>query len=136
MEKQITILIADDNNLMRRTLKALISEMKNAIVAGEATNGEEAIVLADKLFPDIILMDINMSPVNGFEATRKILEQDPTAKIIGISLHTQISYARNLLRLGAKGYVTKSASHRVIIEAIKTVAAGKKFIEKNIADKI
>lgn len=136
MEKQITILIADDNNLMRRTLKALVSEMKNAIVAGEATNGEEAIALANKLFPDVILMDINMSPVNGFEATRKILQQNPTAKIIGLSLHTQISYAKNMLRLGAKGYITKSASHQEIIEAIETVATGKKFIAKGMTGKL
>ena len=136
MEKQITILIVDDNNLMRRTLKVLISEMKNATLAGEAINGQEAIALAAELLPDIILMDINMSPVNGFEATRKILTQNPAAKIIGISLQKQPSYTKNIMKLGAKGYVTKSAPHQEIIEAINTVATGGKYISKDIADKI
>ncbi len=136
MEKQIAILIADDNNIMRKTLRVLISEMKNAILAGEATNGEEAIALAAELLPDIILMDINMSPVNGFEATRKILIQNPAAKIIGLSLNKQPSYTKNMLKLGAKGYITKTTPHREIIEAINTVATGGKYICKDIEDKV
>jgi len=136
MEKQIAILIADDNNLMRRTLSVLISGMKNAVLAGEATNGEEAIALAAKLLPDIILMDIDMSPVNGFEATRKILIQNPAAKIIGISLHKHPSYTKNMLKMGAKGYITKTASHHEIIDAINTVAAGGKYISRDIKDKV
>ena len=136
MEKQITILIADDNNLMRRTLRVLISEMKNVILSGEATNGEEAIALAAQLLPDVILMDINMSPVNGFEATRKILIQNPAARIIGLSLNKQPSYTRNILKLGAKGYVTKSASHEEIIDAINIVAKGGKYISKDMESKI
>jgi len=81
-------------------------------------------------------MDIIMSPVNGFEATRKILKQNPIAKIIGFSMHNQASYAKNMLQLGAKGYVTKSAPHQEIIEAIRTVAAGRKYIDKSLADHI
>ena len=136
MEKQITILIADDNNLMRRILKVLISGMKDAVLAGEATNGEEAIALAGELLPDIILMDINMSPVNGFEATRKILIQNPAAKIIGLSLHNQPSYTKNMLKLGAKGYITKTVPHYEIVEAINIVASGGKYISKDINDKV
>jgi DNA-binding NarL/FixJ family response regulator len=135
MKKQITILIADDNNLMRRTLSVLISGMKDAVLAGEAANGEEAIALAGELLPDIILMDINMSPVNGFEATRKILIQNRAAKIIGISLHNRPSYTKNMLKLGAKGYITKTAPHYEIIEAINTVASGGKYISRDIKDK-
>lgn len=132
MKKQITVLIADDNKLMLKTLSMLISGMEDVHLAGEASNGEEAIAFAKELSPDIILMDINMSPVNGFEATRKILMQNPAAKIIGLSLHNQATYAKNMLKLGAKGYVTKSASHEKIIEAIKIVAAGGKYIDKEI----
>lgn len=124
MEKQIAILIADDNAPMRNALKILISEMNNARVAGEATSGEEAIVLAARLLPDVILMDINMSPVNGFEATRKILTQNPSARIIGLSLHWQSSYIEIMLSLGAKGYITKNAPHQEIIDIINTVATG------------
>lgn len=132
MKKKIAVLIADDNKLMRKTLSLLITGMQDVHLAGEATNGEEAIALAKELSPDIILMDINMSPVNGFEATRKILMQNPAVKIIGISLHTEPSYAKNMLNLGAKGYVSKSASYEEIAEAIKKVAAGGKYIDKEI----
>lgn len=136
MKKQITILIADDSNLFRKALRLLISNMENAKLAGEATNGEEVIQLAMKLSPDIILMDVNMSPVNGFEATRKILKQNPKARIIGLSLHTKPSYAKNMLQLGAKGYVTKSNAHEAILEAIRKVAAGGKYIDKDLSDKL
>ena len=131
MKKQITVLIADDNKLMREILSKLISGTENLLLAGEASNGEEAIKLAGEISPDIILMDINMSPVNGFEATRKILLQNPDIKIIGLSLHNKPSYKKNILQLGAKGYIAKSNSHLKIIEAIKEVAAGKKYIDED-----
>jgi len=114
----------------------LISGTEDLQLVGEAKSGEEAIALARELSPDIILMDINMSPVNGFEATRKILKYTPAARIIGLSLHTSPAYARNMLKLGAKGYVTKSAAQQEIIEAIMKVAAGGKYIDKALKDKI
>lgn len=117
---------------MRESLKVLLSAHDNISLVGEAKNGEEAMTLAAGLEPDIILMDINMSPVNGFEATRKILKQFPAIKIIGLSLHTEPSYCRNMLRLGAKGYVTKISPYSEIMVAIKEVAAGGKYIDKNI----
>ncbi len=81
-------------------------------------------------------MDINMSPINGFEATRKILKKNPASKVIGLSMHNKPAYAKNMLQLGAKGYLAKSAHHNEIIEAIKKVAAGGKYIGKNLAGKI
>lgn len=130
--EQITVLIADNNKLMRETLGLVISGMENAELVGTAKNGEEAIVLAKEKLPDIILMDINMSPVNGFEATRKILKHNPAVKIIGLSLHKKTSYAKNLMQLGARGYVTKSATFQEIIVAIMKVAAGGKYIDKDL----
>ncbi len=132
MKKQITILIADDNQLMRETLRILIFSMENTQLVGEAENGEQAIELAGQLLPDIILMDINMSPVNGFEATRKILKQNPGIKIIGLSMHNQSSYTKNMIQSGARGYITKIASHHKIIEAINKVAAGGRYFDKDI----
>lgn len=136
MEKQITILIADDNHRVRESLRMLIGEMEHIKFVGEAANGSEAIALAAELSPDIILMDINMSPVNGFEATRQILQQDPSSRIIGLSLHSLPFYARNLLQLGAKGFISKSASHLDIMEAIRIVAAGGEYIDQDLRDTI
>lgn len=115
---------------MRKCLRVLLTSMESATLLVEARNGEEAILFAKKHFPDIILMDINMSPVNGFEATRKILKENPAARILGLSMHKQSSYAKNMLHLGAKGYITKSAPHQEIMEAIKKVADGGKYIDK------
>ena len=128
MNNAITILIADDNKYIRETIRFLISRFKNLLLVGEAESGEEAISLAKQLSPDVILIDINMAPVNGFEATRKILKQNPGIKIIGLSVHKQPSYAKNILQLGAKGYVTKSSPHKEIIHAILEVSEGKEYI--------
>jgi two-component system invasion response regulator UvrY len=128
MNKAITILIADDNSFMRESLRFLISRVENFRFVGEAVSGFEAIALAKELMPDIILIDINMAPVNGFEATRKIIKQNPEARIIGLSVHKQPSYAKNILQLGAKGYLTKSSPHKEIIYAINIVAEGKEYI--------
>lgn len=136
MTKQITVLIAEDNRHMRESLQVLLSPLENIKLIGEAINGEEAIVLATKLNPDIILMDINMHPVNGFEATRKILKDHPAIKIIGLSLHKESSYCKNLLRMGAKGYVTKSSPYEEIILAIQEVAAGGKYIDKALRESL
>ena len=101
MEKQITILIAEDNAFMRESLRSVISVIETARLIGEAENGEEAIKLAKEYSPEIILMDINMSPVNGFEATRKIIKDNPGVKIIGLSDNIKIFPIKNLLKLGA-----------------------------------
>jgi two-component system invasion response regulator UvrY len=134
MDKQVTVMIADDNVFFRETLRFVLSVLNTIILLPEAKNGEEAIVLAAELSPDIIIMDINMSPVNGFEATRKILKHNPLIKIIGVSMHREPSYCKNMLRLGAKGYLTKGASHSEIIVAIKEIAAGGKYIEVDLRD--
>jgi len=133
MQELITVLIADDNAHTRETLRVMLNALENIELAGEACNGEEAIQMAAELKPHVMLMDINMSPVNGFEATRKILKQNSSIRIIALSLHKEVSYCRNMLRLGAKGYVSKSSSYAEIVEAIKEVAAGGKYIDKSIA---
>ena len=115
-------------NIYVKQFVFLLSRFANLKLVGEAESGEEAISLAKQLNPDVVLIDINMSPVNGFEATRKILKQNPLAKIIGLSVHKQPSYAKNILQLGAKGYVTKSSPHKEIILAIQKVSEGKEYI--------
>ena len=134
MAEAITILIVDDNNFMRETLKFIISRVSRYKLIGEATSGQEAINMVQQVSPDIILLDINMSPIYGFEATRKILKQNPDTKIIGLSVHKQPSYAKNILQLGAKGYLTKSSPHKEIIEAIDTVYEGREYVCSELSD--
>lgn len=122
--KQKSVLIVDNNSIVRRSLKVLLSRIKEFEFTGEACNGEEAVRMAKALNPEIILMDINMSPVNGFDATSSILKENSDIKIVGVSLHEEIAYQKRMKELGARGYVSKSSSPDKIIDTILKVAGG------------
>ena len=109
MEK-ISILLVDDHRLIRDSWSVILNSDPRFRVIAETSNGEEAIDLARKKSPDIILMDVNMAPLNGFEATKQIRKFSPRSKIIGVSMHSMPAYAKRMLQLGAMGYVTKNSS--------------------------
>ncbi len=127
MEK-VTILLVDDHKLIRDSWSFILNSDPRFIVIGETSSGEEAIQIAALKKPDIILMDVNMSPVNGFDATKQILKISPDSKVIGVSMHTMPAYAKRMLQLGAMGYVTKNSSKEEMIAAIIEVSEGKKYI--------
>jgi two-component system invasion response regulator UvrY len=132
----IRIIIADDHQQVRQTWKMILQTFEDITIIGECISGQDTIEQAQKLNPDVILMDINMSPVNGFEATRKIVKSQPHIHIIGISINNQPAYARNMIQLGAKGYVTKNSSKEEMIQAIRQVMEGKTFICKEVMDQM
>jgi two-component system invasion response regulator UvrY len=134
--EKIRIIIADDHEMIRKTWKLLLQQEDQFEVIAECSNGQELIDQLEKTFPDIILLDINMSPVNGFEATKKIIKQWPHARIIGMSINDQPVYARNLLQLGAKGYVTKDSSRLEVSKAILEVMNGQQYICDDIKKKM
>lgn len=136
MEERIRLVIVDDHKMMRETWKMILQRHPRIDVIGECASGEEAILCAHQETPDIILMDINMSPVNGFEATRKITQANPTIKIIGLSINNLPTYARNLMQLGAKGYVTKNSPSEELLKAILTVCDGGTYICKEVRDQM
>jgi len=114
----------------------LLHNQNSINVIKECSSGSEAIDEATVSDPHVILMDINMTPVNGFEATQKILKTSPHIKIIGVSVNNQPSYARNIMQLGAKGYVTKNSSREEMIRAIHEVMSGKTYICREVLDKM
>lgn len=126
--KQITILLVDDHKLIRDSWSFILNSDQRFRVIGETSNGEEAIEMVKSLSPDIILMDVNMTPVNGFDATRQITKITPSSKIIAVSMHTMPAYAKRMMQLGAMGYVTKNSSKDEMIKAIIEVSEGKKYI--------
>ena len=132
----IAIAIVDDIEMVRESYRLLLSQDKRFKVVAEGSSGVDAIDIAGRLKPQVMLMDINMSPVNGFEATRKIAKMYPDIKIIGISINNQTGYARNLMQLGAKGFVTKNSDQSEVIEAILEVCRGKTYLCKEIRDKM
>ena len=127
MEK-ITILIADDHMLIRDTWSSILNSDPRFQVISRCSNGEEAIKEAQKLRPKVVLIDINMTPVSGIEATQQIRKFSPASKIIGVSMHSQPAYVKKLLKLGAHGYVTKNSPQQEMFEAIEEVMKGNRYI--------
>lgn len=127
MEK-ITILIADDHTLVRETWSFILNTDERFKVIAESGSGEEAVELAKELQPNIVIMDINLPGMNGIEATEQIRKYSPASKILGVSLHTQPTYARKMIQKGAMGYVTKNSSREEMFKAITEVQAGRRYI--------
>ena len=135
MEK-ISVLIADDHKLIRETWSYILNNDSRFVVVGECGDSEEAVEMAKTKRPQIVLMDINMNPISGFEATERIRKVSPGSKIIGVSMHSQPAYAKKMLQVGAKGYVTKNSSKEEMIKAILEVQNGNKYICEEIKNNI
>jgi len=127
MEK-ISILIADDHKLIRETWSYILNGDSRFNVIAACGNAEEAVEMARKKRPSVILMDISMTPFSGLEATQQIRKVSPGSKVIGVSMHSQPAYAKKMLQIGAKGYVTKNSSKEEMIKAILEVSNGNKYI--------
>ncbi|MBL0153977.1 MAG: response regulator transcription factor [Chitinophagaceae bacterium] len=127
MEK-ITILLVDDHKLIRESWSFILNSDPRFEVVGETSNPEEAVEIARAKKPRIVLMDINMTPINGFEGTKLIRKYSPGSKVIGISMHSMPAYARRMIQIGAMGYVTKNSSKDELVLAIVEVNNGKKYI--------
>ena len=127
MEK-ITILIADDHTLVRETWSFILNTDERFKVVAESGSGEEAVEMAKQLRPNIVIMDINLPGMNGIEATQLIRKFSPASRILGVSLHTQPTYARKMIQKGAMGYVTKNSSREEMFKAITEIQAGRRYI--------
>lgn len=125
---KITILLVDDHRLIRDSWSFILNSDTRFEVVAETSSGEDAIELAKSKKPDIVLMDVNMSPVNGFDATKQIRKFSPGSKVIGVSMHSMPAYAKRMLQLGAMGYVTKNSHKDEMITAILEVHDGRKYI--------
>jgi two-component system, NarL family, invasion response regulator UvrY len=124
----IKLVIVDDHFHVREAWTWVLNQVPRLSVIAQCANGQEAIEAAKSLHPDVILMDINMTPVNGIEATRTIREFAPDMKIIGVSVQAERSYVNEMLRNGANGYVTKNSSSTEMVMAIDEVLAGNTYI--------
>jgi DNA-binding NarL/FixJ family response regulator len=132
----IRILIADDHRLIRETWTYILNHdaHERFKVIASCENTEDAIRLTSQKHPDVVLMDVNMAPFSGMEATRRIKEVWPQSKVIGLSMHSQPSYARKMMQCGARGYITKNSSREEMMEAIVEVHGGKKYVCSEIKD--
>lgn len=135
MPYPIRIMLVDDHELILESWKLLFEQDDRFLVVAQCNDGSEAIEFAGKLAPDVVLMDINMSPVNGFEATEKITALNPDIKIIGVSANDNLRYAIKLLSLGGKGFVTKTSAFDELKTAILTVYEGENYLCREIQKK-
>lgn len=131
--KQINVLLVEDHAVVRQGLCAILTNDNRFKVAGQTQNGREAVPLARTLHPDVVLMDISMANLNGLEATRQILADNPAAKVLILSAHSGREWVERMIAAGVAGYIDKESSAEILTRAIYEVAQGKKFFSAVIA---
>ena len=131
--KTIKVLLADDHTIVRKGLHALLEAENDIEVVGEAEDGREALKKAERLQPDVVVMDIAMPGLNGLEATRQIKKHFPTIKVLILSMHTNEEYIFQTLRSGASGYLVKKAAPIDLVLAIQAVKRGESFLSPSIS---
>lgn len=128
MSEEISVLLVDDHSLVRRGFRRILEDDEGMTIAGEASNGVEAIRMAYELKPKVVVMDLSMPELDGVQATKEIVKHLPATEVLILSMHADDNYVRNALDAGAKGYLLKSAIDVDLVGAIKAVAEGKRFI--------
>ncbi|MBU2705167.1 UvrY/SirA/GacA family response regulator transcription factor [Zooshikella marina] len=132
----IKILVADDHDLVRTGITRMLQDVNELEVVGEARSGEEAVDMARRLAPDVVLMDVKMPGIGGLEATRKITRSNPNVKIIAVTVCDDEPFPSRLLQAGASGYVTKGAILDEMVTAIRMAHQGKRYISPDIAQQL
>lgn len=129
----VRIVIADDHQLMREGLSSLLSQQADIRVVGEAINGREAVQLAERENPDVVVMDVSMPDLNGIDATRQILSRSPRTRVIALSMHSDRQFVAEMFRAGARGYLLKDSAFEELASAITRVAKDETYIAPRIS---
>src|ERR1700676_3079014 len=132
--KRFRILVADDHELVRRGIRGLLCARRGWTVVGEAMNGREAVEKANRLKPDVAILDISMPDLDGLQATRRIRDAVPTTEVVVLTMHESDQMVRRVLDAGARGYVLKSDLATQLVKAVKDVSAGKQFLTPRVSD--
>jgi DNA-binding NarL/FixJ family response regulator len=132
----IKVSLADDHRIVREGLCSLLEKEKDITVVGQAENGQTAVRLAQQLNPDVVVMDITMPDLNGMEAAQRICVEGRRTKVIGLSMHSDRRFVTRMLKAGAAGYLLKDSAFEELAEAIRAVAAGRKYLSPSIGEGI
>jgi DNA-binding NarL/FixJ family response regulator len=130
--KDIQILVADDNEFVRRAIRSVLRMEPDFKIVYEAKNGIEAIEQAGKLLPNVVLLDVSMPGIGGLEAARQILEAAPNTEIVLLTEHAVTEMARTALSRGIRGYVIKSDAGKDLADAVRTVIQGKQYVSSGL----
>lgn len=128
MIDEITVLLADDHALVRRGFRRILEDDSYIKVVGEASNGLEALDMAQKLKPKVVVMDLAMPELDGVQATKEIMKHVPGTAVLVLSMHADDNYVRNALDAGARGYLLKNAIDVDLVGAVKAVAEGRRYL--------
>jgi DNA-binding NarL/FixJ family response regulator len=129
----IRIILVDDHAVVRTGLKALLGKERDLDVVGEAANGAEGIALAERLKPDVIVMDLSMAVMNGLEATKVIVSKKLPCRVLILTMHAEEEYVVPLMEAGAAGFVLKTAPDREVVDAVRAVARGDLYVRPEAA---
>ncbi len=124
----IRVLLVDDHEVLRDGLRLLLEGESDIVVIGEAADGQQALERAKELLPDVIVMDLSLPDMSGIEVTRQIIRKYPEMKILVLSMHTKNEFVINAIETGASGYVPKASTHESLLDAIRTVSGGKRYL--------
>src|SRR5580698_10564370 len=136
MMPALKLLVADDHEIVRKGLRAIVESAHECDVVGEATDGRQAVTMAKELNPDIVVMDLSMPSLNGLEATRQILKNRPQTKVLILSMHESDPLIREVLDAGARGYILKTDAGRDLLAAIEALRRNKTFFTSRVAQMI
>src|SRR5215510_2247771 len=131
---KIRVLVADDHAIIREGLSVMLGNQPDMEVVGIAANGREAIRLVDEHEPDVAVMDISMPELNGIEAIQQLLPQHPHMQVVVLSIHETKPYVYRALKAGAKGYLMKETAGLEVVDAVRTVHRGERYLSQHIAD--
>jgi two-component system, NarL family, response regulator NreC len=131
--RDLRVVLADDHEVVRSGLRAIVDACPGMMVVGEAGSGVEAIVRTRELRPDVVVMDLSMPKMDGATATERILEHAPEVKVIALTAHDDRAHLARLLQAGASGYVLKRGAADELVRAIRTVAAGGSYVDPTLA---
>ena len=124
----IRVMLADDHQVVRTGLRAVLGAAKDIVVVAEASSGREAVAIAERAHPDVIVMDLSLGDIDGLEATREILAKDKHPRVLVLTMHEEEEYLSEALKAGAVGYLVKSAAHHELVNAVRAVAYGEVYV--------
>jgi two-component system response regulator NreC len=132
--KSIRVLLVDDHQVLRDGLRLLMESEPDMVVIGEAADGQQALESAKNLRPDVVVMDLSLPDISGIEVTRQVTKNYPDMKVLVLSMHSKKEFVINAIEAGAAGYVPKSSTHESLLDAIRTIQSGQRYLHPMAAN--